>query len=182
MPLPKAQQRKLQHKREIKSEAFLRDDGLWDIDARMTDIKSDTVESETRGYVPAGEPFHDIRLRVTVDAFLKVHEVYASIDASPFETCPDITTNYNGLVGTRIGPGWRSKAKEIIGKARGCTHLNELLPVIATTAFQSLWTHSDETTKKQGYKLMLDSCHVWSREGELVNRLISEGAMKRESE
>jgi hypothetical protein len=116
----------------------------------MTDIKSETVESEVRDYVPAGEPFHDIRLRVTVDTTLKVHETHASIDASPFEICPNIAEAYKKLVGTSIRPGWRAEVKELVGGVSGCTHINELLPVIATTSFQALWSHSDEATKKQG--------------------------------
>lgn len=178
MPLPKAQRRKQQHIRTISSGAFLRNDGQWDIEARMTDIKSETVESEVRDYVSAGEPFHDIRLRVTVDAMLEVHEVHVSIDASPFDACPNIVDSYKKLVGIHIRPGWRTKVNALVGKVNGCTHINELLPVIATTAFQALWSHSDEATKKQGYKVMLDSCHVWSRDGELINRLVSDGAIE----
>ena len=178
MPLPKAHPRKQQHNRLINSAAFLRDDGLWDIEARMTDIKSETVESEVRDYVPAGEPFHDIRVRVTIDAALKVHEASASIDASPFETCPNIADAYKKLIGTHIRPGWRSRVKELVGGVSGCTHINELLPVIATTAFQALWSQSDDATKKQGYKVMLDSCHVWSRDGEVIAKLVSEGAIE----
>jgi hypothetical protein len=180
MPLPKAQHRKHQHKRLINSDAYLRDDGLWDIEASMVDIKSETVESSTRCYIPAGEPFHDIRMRVTVDAFLKVQEVHASIDSSPFETCPNITNAYKKLIGTQIRPGWRAKIKQLVGGVSGCTHINELLPVIATTAIQALWSHSDETTKKQGYKVMIDSCHAWSKDGEVVTRLVSEGTMETE--
>ncbi len=180
MPLPKAQRRKQKHTRSINSGAFLRDDGLWDIEARMTDIKSETVESEVRGYVAAGEPFHDIRIRIAIDTALKVHEAHASIDASPFETCPNITDAYKKLIGTHIRPGWRAKVKELVGGVSGCTHINELLPVIATTAFQALWSHSDEATKKQGYKIMLDNCHVWSRDGEVMTKLVSDGAIETE--
>lgn len=174
MPLPKAQRRQLQHRRVINSEAYLRDDGLWDIEARMTDIKSETVENEERGYVSAGEPFHDIRLRVTIDAFLKIHNAHASIDASPFKICPHISDAYNKLVGIHIRPGWRAKIKELLGGANGCTHINELFPVIATTAFQALWSHSDEATQKQGFKLMIDKCHAWSQDGKLAGKLFSE--------
>ncbi len=178
MPLPKAQRRKHQHKRVINSDAFLRDDGLWDIEASMADIKSETTESEARDYVPAGEPFHDIKIRVTVDSTLKVLEVHASIDASPFDVCPNTTDLYKELAGTYIRPGWRAKVKELTDKAKGCTHINELLPVIATTAFQALWPNSDEATKKQGYKVMLDSCYAWSKDGELVNKLRSDGIIE----
>ncbi len=141
----------------------------------MTDIKSETTESEERGYVPAGEPFHDIQLRVTIDDFMKIHEVHACFNASPFKVCPNISGAYKKLAGIHIMPGWRKKAKELVGGTCGCTHLNELLPVIATTAFQALWSHSDEATKKQGFSLMVDSCHAWSQDGKLVTKLVSEG-------
>lgn len=178
MPLPKPQRRQHRHRREITSDAYLRTDGMWDIEARMTDIKSESVDSREREYVAAGEEFHDIRLRVTIDPSLKVHEVHASIDAAPFRICPNITDTYSKLIGTRIRPGWRAQVKELVGGACGCTHINDLFPVIATTAFQALWTHSDETTKQQGYSLMLDSCHAWARDGELVTRLISDGTIE----
>ncbi len=84
------------------------------------------------------------------------------------------------LIGTHIRPGWRAKVKELVGGVSGCTHINELLPVIATTAFQALWSHSDEATKKQGYKIMLDNCHVWSRDGEVMTKLVSDGAIETE--
>ncbi len=178
MPLAKPQRRRLQHRREIRSDAYLRDDGMWDIEARMTDIKSESVGSQERGYVAAGEPFHDIQLRMTIDTSLKIHEIDVSIDAAPFTVCQDSLDAYTKLIGIHIRPGWRAQAKELVGRAGGCTHINELFPVIATTAFQALWTHSDEGTKQQGYKLMLDSCHAWSRNGELVNKLVSEGTLE----
>ncbi len=174
MPLPKAQRRKHQHKRLINSDAYLRDDGMWDIEARMTDFKTNTIDDDDHGYVSAGEPFHDILLRITIDSSFKVHAVHASIEAAPFEICPNIGENYNQLVGTRIAPGWRAKIRELVGGANGCTHINELFPVVATTAFQSLWPHRDRSALKQGYEKMLDSCHAWSRDGELARNMFPE--------
>ncbi len=177
MPLPKAQRRQHQHKRLINSDAYLRDDGLWDIEARMTDFKSGTVDGDDGNYVSAGEPFHDILLRVTIDSSFKVHEVHASIEAAPFEVCPIIAENYSKLVGTSIQSGWRNKIKELVGGANGCTHINELFPIIATTAFQSLWPHRDADTLRKGYKMMLDTCHAWSKDGELANNMFPEIAI-----
>ncbi len=180
MPLPKPQHRQHKHKRTINSDAYLRDDGMWDIEARMTDIKSESVESNERDYVAAGEEFHDIRLRVTIDVSLKVREIHASIDSAPFGICPNIAAAYSKLVGLQIRPGWRAKVKELMGGTNGCTHVNDLLPVIATTAFQAMWTHSDDTTKKQGFALMLDTCHVWSKDGALAKQLIADGCLDTE--
>ena len=42
MPLPKAAARKLMHTRTIDCRGYEREDGLWDIEGRLSDIKSYT--------------------------------------------------------------------------------------------------------------------------------------------
>ncbi len=174
MPLPKPQPRQKYHRRSISCDGFLREDGLWDIEAHMSDIKSISVDDRERGYVSAGEAFHDMWLRVTIDETFKVHEVHAAMDATPFSICPKIATAFAKLEGTQIGPGWRAECKKRLGGIKGCTHLNELLPVIATTAFQSLWPFNDADRLAQGIELMLDTCHAWSKDGEVVSAIFSE--------
>ncbi len=174
MPLPKPQRRQRHHSRSISCDGFLREDGLWDIETQMTDIKCTSVDDSERGYVAAGDAFHDIRLRVTMDTMFKIHDIHVSIEASPFAVCPTITDNYRQLIGTRITRGWRSTVKETVGGASGCTHINELFPVIATTAFQSLWPLKDETSLKEGYAVMLDSCHAWAKDGALARKTFPE--------
>ena len=171
MPLPKPLPRQKYHRRSITCDGFLREDGLYDIEAHMSDIKSISVEDSERGYVAAGEPFHDMWLRVTIDETFKVHEVVASMEATPFEICPTILDNFKKIEGTQIGPGWRSTCRELVGGVAGCTHLNELLPVIATTAYQSLWPFKDEETKSKSIDNIIDTCHTWSAEGELVAKI-----------
>ena len=39
MPLSPPVNRALRHRRAITAEAYVRDDGLWDIEARLTDTK-----------------------------------------------------------------------------------------------------------------------------------------------
>lgn len=171
MPLPKPHRRQQQHKRAISCDAFLREDGLWDIEAHMTDIKSSSVDCSERGYVAAGDAFHDIWLRVTVDSTLKIQDVHISIDAAPFVVCPTITDSYKRLIGTRIGRGWRAAVKELVGGVAGCTHINELFPVIATTAFQSMWPFRDKAGQENGHVVMLDTCHAWARDGALAKQV-----------
>ncbi|MDX2423170.1 MAG: DUF2889 domain-containing protein [Amphritea sp.] len=174
MALSQPVRRVLEHRRSIESYGFKREDGLWDIEARMVDVKTETVALPIRGEVPAGEPFHDLGLRITLDQQFLIHEVEAFIDASPFPICPNITVAFKKLEGTRIGAGWSRQCKTLLGGHRGCTHLNELLPVIATTAVQALWPSIDADVMKLGAPLMINSCHSWAQNSEVIKVLLPE--------
>lgn len=174
MSLSKPVRRALQHRRNVECYGYARDDGLWDIEARMTDTKTDTVALPIRGDVAAGEPFHDLGLRITLDQQFLIHEVEAFIDASPFPICPNIAVAFKKLEGTRIGAGWSRQCKTLLGGHRGCTHLNELLPVVATTAVQTLWPSIDDDVMKLGAPLMINSCHSWAQNSEVIKVLLPE--------
>ena len=84
MPLsPPTSRRALKHTRAIQVEAFARDDGLWDIEAHITDIKTRDARLAS-GMRPAGAPMHDMWLRLTVDTALTVIAVEAVSDAVPY--------------------------------------------------------------------------------------------------
>ncbi len=175
MPLPKPVRRKLHHRRQIVCEGYEREDGLWDIEARMTDKKTQTLDNPERGgFVAAGEYFHDIRMRLTLDRSLKIHQVEASMDATPFQMCPGIVAVYKRLEGTRIGSGWHRKALGLTGGTQGCTHLNELLKPLTTTAIQTLWPSGDEDMVKLGAKGLLNTCHTWAQNSPAVQQYLPE--------
>lgn len=175
MPLSKPVRRATHHNRMVSCNGFLREDGLWDVEARMTDIKTHDVDNPERGgYVPAGEAFHDMSIRFTLDMTLQIHKVEACIDSSPFKMCSRIGTAFRKLEGTRIGPGWQKQCKELLGGVEGCTHMNELLPVVATTAIQTMWPSSDKNVLAEGAKLMLNSCHTWGQGSDMVKHYIPE--------
>ncbi|WP_415885768.1 DUF2889 domain-containing protein [Neptuniibacter sp. QD37_6] len=175
MPLSRPTRRETHHNRTVMCNGYLRDDGLWDVEARMTDVKTRDVDNPERGgYVPAGEAFHDMSIRLTLDKGLLIKQVEACIDYSPFRICKKVGAAYAQLQGTRIGPGWLRIAKDRIGGVAGCTHMNELLPVLATTAIQSIWPSSDKDVLAQGAEFMLDSCHSWGRSSEMVREYLPE--------
>lgn len=173
MPLTKPVRRKHAHRRSVICDGYEREDGLWDIEASITDIKSETVDNPERGgYVSAGEAFHDMKLRFTIDRHFKIHQVEATIDESPFQMCPGAAGVFKKLEGTRIGPGWHRKSKELVGGAQGCTHLFELLPVLATTAVQSLWPSMEDDVMEAGSSLMLNTCRTWAQNSDVVRRML----------
>jgi len=169
MPLPKPAPRKPLHTRSIVCDGFEREDGLWDIEARMEDIKHYAFDSKFRGDVAPGVPLHEMYLRLTLNDELEVQDVAASIDYAPFKGCPDIAVDYGKLVGAKIGIGWRRAVKERLGGRLGCTHLTELLSVMATVAIQTIMPvmmrRSREEAAKKSRPLMLDSCHSWASDG-----------------
>lgn len=175
MPLSQPAARKALHTRSIVCDGYEREDGLWDIEARMEDIKHYSFDNKFRGKVEPGVPLHEMYLRLTLNDDLEVQDVDAHIDHFPFEGCPNIAVDYRKLIGVSIGIGWRRAIKERLGGRSGCTHLTEMLPVLATVAIQTIMPlimnrrKLEADTKgepaKKSRPLMLDSCHSWSSDG-----------------
>ncbi|PYF83366.1 hypothetical protein DFP75_102462 [Marinomonas alcarazii] len=170
--------RKLMHRRTIESYGYLRDDGLWDIEATMQDIKPYDVNREFDGtLVPEGSPFHDITVCLTLDDTFLIKEVSVSMDSFPFPSCGGAAPSFEALKGTRIKAGWSRWIKQTFSGKVGCTHVLELLPVVATTAFQTMWQplgkkypqHVPATLTK-----LVNSCHGWSEDGPMVRKLVEE--------
>lgn len=173
MPLPEPAPRKLMHTRTIECHGYQRQDGLWDIEARMIDTKSFSFANKDRGgEIKAGEALHDMWLRLTLDREFYIRDIAASTDRAPFKVCPEITENYKRLIGLRIKPGWNRQLKALIGNIEGCTHLTELLGPLATTAFQTLYPHRrGEKKPKPGdteRPRILNSCHALATDGPVV--------------
>src|SRR5215472_14521039 len=136
MPLSDPALRERLHTRQVECRGYLRDDGLWDIEGHMTDRKTYAFDNDERGNIAAGVPVHDMWVRVTLDDAMVITAIEAVTDASPFRMCPEITPNFQRLVGLSIRPGFLPKVKQLVGGAQGCTHIVELMGPIATTAFQ----------------------------------------------
>jgi len=180
MPLPVASARKPLHTRSIVCDGFEREDGLWDIEARMEDIKHYAFDNKFRGKVEPGVPLHEMYLRLTLNDDLIVQDVAAIMDNFPFGSCPNIAVDYRKLIGARIGTGWRRAIKERLGGKLGCTHLTELLPVLATVAIQTMMPlimkrrreKAEAQDKKKTRPAILDSCHSWASDGPNVKEFL----------
>lgn len=138
MPLSQPTERERLHTRAIEINGYRRADGHYDIEAHLTDCKSFGQTNYDRGYIEAGEPVHDMWLRMTVDETMHIHAVEAVSDRTPYAMCPTAAPNFTLLAGMRIKAGFLREATHAVGGAIGCTHLRELLQQIATTAFQTI--------------------------------------------
>lgn len=172
MPLPPPVPREELHLRKIELRGYRRHDGLYEIDARVTDTKSHAFQLKSiNETVPAGVALHDMWIRVVLDEELTVHDIIACTDASPYPVCPEATNALAQLKGLRIGAGFSRIVRERLSGAQGCTHLTELLVPLATTAFQTLSpvrNAKPDRVDKNGKPVKIDSCYAYASTRELV--------------
>ena len=139
MPLPEIDNREHIHTRTITMKAFRRDDGLLDVEGHLTDVKpfAHQMMDSVRA---AGEPVHDLSLRISLDDSFAVVEVEACMDQGAHDLCPGAEPNFERLLGLQVGPGWNKKVKAAMSPGRGCTHIIEMLAQMATVAMQASWS------------------------------------------
>lgn len=169
MPLPPAHPtRTPRHVRSVRIEAFERDDGLWDLEASLTDVKPYPFELRT-GPRPAGQPVHDMKLRLTFDLALDVVDVVAVSDAVPYPGhCETIGPDYRALIGLNLLEGFRKGIAARLGGIHGCTHISELAAVLPTAAVQALAGAAIRVDDDQRRPMQLDRCHALRTDGEAV--------------
>src|SRR5690606_25009134 len=80
MPLSDPQPRRHLHTRRIECRGYRREDGLWDVEGHLVDTKTYGFPNEARGEVAAGEPVHDLWLRITFDDSYLIHAAEAVTD------------------------------------------------------------------------------------------------------
>ena len=167
MPLtPPATPREPLHTRKIEITGYRRADGLYDIEGHLTDVKTRDL-TLTAGTRRAGEPVHDMWLRITIDKRLNVVDAEARTDARPYPGhCEEVTPDYRKLVGLSLRPGFASKVRELFRGVRGCTHITELVGSVATAAYQTL---AGEVSLPENMKpFQLDKCHALVSDGPAV--------------
>lgn len=175
--------RKLLHVRTVECRGYLRDDDLWDIEGSLTDVKSYPFENRWRGLVEAGDPVHEMTLRLTVDNRLNIKVAEAFTRKSPYEICPSAAWAFKALEGLRIKSGWMRAVKERYGGAKGCTHLLEMLYPIGTTAFQTVFSYREQRLLDAGMSEgeahrrkgpPINSCYAFAEDGPVIQRMRNE--------
>ena len=191
MPLSPPIGRQHLHTRRVVCQGFFRDDGLWDIEGRITDEKTYDHANEWRGALKPGDFVHDMSIRLTVDHKFTIVDVEAVTDKSPYRMCGDIAPDFRKLIGLRIGGGFHRAVRERLGGVHGCTHIVELLGPVATTAFQTVSSGkarelnrahlarsgnssepatADAPAKPRRRPYVIDTCHAWAADGAVVKR------------
>ena len=170
--------RKLSHTRTAVYLGFEREDGMWDIEAALTDIKTYNVVLTSEEEREAGQPIHGLNIRLTVDDQFIIHDVVTDMAHIPNPECDKAPQSMQSLIGCTLGSGWRKTIDTHIGGIAGCTHLREMLFNMATTAYQTIPSALRFRNQQAG---LLDfvpttppphvgKCISWAFDGPLVQR------------
>jgi hypothetical protein len=170
MALPRAAaNRQLKHTRRLDVQVFARGDGLWEVDATITDTK--TRDARMAASVrPAGEPIHDMLLRLVVDERFNIVEAGAQTRAMPYpDLCDAYGDAYARLVGLNLLQGFRAALRERVGGVIGCTHITELAQVLPTAVVQAFAGEVLDTRGEGDARpFQIDRCHALRADGEAV--------------
>nr|WP_249172455.1 DUF2889 domain-containing protein [Burkholderia dolosa] len=182
MPLSEPVPRQLRHRRAIRAEAYERGDGLWDIEACLTDHKPRDVALAS-GIRPQGLPIHELWLRVTIDRDLNVVDAEASSEWVPYPGhCQSASPAYRALVGLNLFRNFRRNANRLLAGVAGCSHLTELCAVLPTAAIQAfagdVWNVREEGGERHDRDGLRDAeppfqlgrCRALRFDGEVVRQ------------
>ena len=175
MPLSEPSPRKGIHLRDITIRGYQRDDGLFDIEAHLTDSRSAGFETFDRGPVAPGEFLHEMWARITINEDMQIVAAEAATDFGPHTICTGGAASFARLTGLTIQPGFLREASARVAGTAGCTHLRELLQQIATTAYQTLVPLRGKSEPSMGIlengrPRLLNSCFAYASDSPAARR------------
>lgn len=168
---PAAPERQLRHSRRIDVHIYARGAGLWEVDAHISDVKTHDTELANQVH-RAGEPIHDMLLRLVIDEAFNILEAGSETRSMPYPgECDQHGDAYARLVGLNLMRGFRYAVYERLGGVAACTHLTELTQVLPTAVVQAfagdvINTRGDDADAKQPFQL--DRCHALRTTGDTV--------------
>ena len=168
--LSPAAPRKLAHTRRLEIGCYRRQDGLWDIEGQLVDVRPEPYHELDRPRA-AGEPMPDLWLRPTVDADGVVQQAEAAMPAGAYRHCHLVAPNFARLEGLSITKGWNKAVRARVGGIAGCTHLVSLLAQMASAAHQAVWDEKIRGlagTLQDPGREAIDTCYAYRSDGPLV--------------
>jgi hypothetical protein len=170
MPLSSAAvDRSRLHVRAVTYEGYRRGDDLFDIEGHLTDVKDHDYTLLT-GVRRAGEPVHDMWIRLTIGRDYLIRAIEVRTDEMPYPgACDLITPAYDKLVGASLLHGFRRTLQDTMGGVRGCSHLTELLSHAPTAAIQ-MFAGLRREIEGDEQPFQLDRCHALETTTDTVRR------------
>lgn len=162
---PAAPERQLKHRRSIDLAVYARDDGHWEVEARLIDTKTRDYPLAS-GVRKAGDPIHDLGIHLVIDTQLNILEARASTHWMPYPGhCDAYGDAYTRLVGLNLMRGFRQAVRERLGGVQGCTHLTEMCQVLPTAVIQAfagevLDTQESGEAASDERPFQIDRCHA----------------------
>ena len=159
----------------ISCTGYAREDGLWDVEVHLVDTRPVGVAHPKYGVAkPAGYPLHEMKIRITFDDDMLIHDAEAETIHAPFDPCRVPPATFPELKGLSLKKGWKKGLSEIMGGTKGCTHLSELLGNLATVAYQTVASSDDYLAKIDSGEIrpfFIDTCYSYKESGPVVESL-----------
>ena len=173
MPLPKPAERDPIQTRKVAVSSYRRQDGLWDVEGRLTDVATLPIKNYIGGVIEAGTPIHDMRVRLTLNDTLEIVAVDVAMDAHPYPICPGVIPAYQRLKGEKIGAGWNRRIRQLFGGVGGCVHIVDLLSPVGTIGFKSVIRESGQDDAAPEDRVddkphQVNTCHALASNGNIV--------------
>ncbi|HYF21520.1 MAG TPA: DUF2889 domain-containing protein [Ramlibacter sp.] len=170
MPLSPSPDREEVHHRNLSMRAYRRRDGLYDVEAHLEDRKPFDFQRPNGQVLPAGEPWHDLWVRLVLDDRFVVRAIEAASEVTPHAICKEAEATLQVLVGERVASGWSRLVKQRLRGAASCTHLMEMLIPLATAALQGIRALQGfpQPVDANGRPKKIDSCYAWAGHREVV--------------
>jgi len=117
---------------------------------------------------------HGMELRLEVRrSDLVIVRAEAQMGAYPHAECPNITPAFQQLVGLNVGRGFTKAVQALLGRERGCSHLEFLSRALAPVVIQTIPSTAMRreppatagSTVLQGTNWLANTCHMWSEDG-----------------
>lgn len=160
------------HTRTVTVNSFAREDGLWDIEAELVDVKAYDFEKSDGSVHVAGDPIHHMHLRITIDEDFTITDAVVDYDAAPYGVnCSSIAVSYKDLIGLNLLRRFRHDVRERFSRVAGCTHMSELTHVLPTVAVQTMANRrrQHKSTADTGRRpFQLEGCHALRLTGPVV--------------
>lgn len=157
------------HTRRVTYEGFRREDGLFDLEGHLTDVKDHDYLLLT-GLRAAGDAVHDMWVRLTIGIDYTIRAIEVRTDAMPYPgACDEVTPDYSKLVGASLLLGFRRTLYDAMGGVQGCSHVTELLTLAPTAAIQMFAGLTREIEGDQK-PFQLDRCHALETTSDTVRQ------------
>lgn len=170
------------HTRSIRVDSYLRDDGLWDLEAELVDTKAYDFPARDGEVHRAGDPVHHMRLRITIDDDLNILDAEAAYEAAPYgEFCSAIAPAYRDLIGLNLRDQFRKRVRERFARTAGCTHVTELTSVLPTVAIQTMAMRRRQAPPSSERPFQLEGCHALALDASAVKTFYPQWYSPKES-
>jgi hypothetical protein len=163
--------RKPLHNRNIICNSFLRKDGLVDLEARFEDVKAhDWKDDKDTDFIHKGVAYHKMFLRMAIDNNFQIKECDAKIIDSPFSVCPLIEKSVKRMEGKFISRGYKKTVSELFNGTDSCTHLKEMLLVLAPVAYQTMAPLLFKNNALEAKKHLVNTCFAFDDKNEVIKK------------